>query len=357
MKLQILIPHYHEPAEVIKPLLDSIAIQQNVDFNEIGIIICHDGNAPSTEYNRANINSLGYAEKSIGQEESDDFYFIDSDTHDERQLPYYPFKIKQVHIPHGGVSAARNGALDAATADYVMFCDADDMFCSVCSLWVIFNEISNGGFDSFTSLFIEEGRNPETGAVVYISREMDSTFVHGKVHRRQYLIDKNIRWDPTLTIHEDSYFNILCQKLSKNVKYCSNPLYLWRWRDDSVCRRDPAYILKTFNNMLDSNTALVNQFIQRQMIQEAQFYCTSMVYDTYFSLNKETWLKSENKHYYDAVITRFKKYYQMFEALFVSCPQNIRIQIVAGIKSRMFNEGLLMESITFEQWIKQIKEE
>ena len=43
MKLQILVPHYKENAEVIKPLLDSLAIQQNVDFSEIGVIICHDG--------------------------------------------------------------------------------------------------------------------------------------------------------------------------------------------------------------------------------------------------------------------------------------------------------------------------
>ena len=43
MKLQILVPHYKETAEEIKPLLDSIEIQQNVDFNEVGVIICHDG--------------------------------------------------------------------------------------------------------------------------------------------------------------------------------------------------------------------------------------------------------------------------------------------------------------------------
>ena len=32
MKLSILIPHYKETAEVIKPLLDSIALQQSVDL-------------------------------------------------------------------------------------------------------------------------------------------------------------------------------------------------------------------------------------------------------------------------------------------------------------------------------------
>ena len=44
MKLQILVPHYKETADVITPLLDSIAVQQNVDFDEVGVIICHDGN-------------------------------------------------------------------------------------------------------------------------------------------------------------------------------------------------------------------------------------------------------------------------------------------------------------------------
>ena len=43
MKLQILIPQYNETNEIIKPLLDSIAIQQNIDFNEIGVIIVNDG--------------------------------------------------------------------------------------------------------------------------------------------------------------------------------------------------------------------------------------------------------------------------------------------------------------------------
>ena len=43
MKLQILVPQYNESDKEIKPLLDSIAIQQNVDFKEVGVIICNDG--------------------------------------------------------------------------------------------------------------------------------------------------------------------------------------------------------------------------------------------------------------------------------------------------------------------------
>lgn len=322
MRLQILVPQYKETDDVIKPLLDSIALQQNVDFNELSVIICNDGTDVRL---------------------SDDM------------LSSYPFRVEYHLEPHRGVSGTRNACLDYATADYVMFCDADDVFFNACGLFIVFREIANGGFDSLTSAFVEETRHPETKGVVYVNHDMDSTFVHGKIHRRQYLLDRNIRWNDSLTIHEDSYFNILCQKLSENVKYCPTAFYLWKWRDDSVCRHDPKYILKTYNNMLDSNTALIEQFLQRQRIQDAQFFTVSMIYDAYFTMNKAEWLNQDNQEYRRATELRFKRYYAQFEMLFRACPNDVRSQIIMGIKNRMFGEGLLMETQTFDQWIKHIK--
>ena len=43
-KLQILVPQYKETEDIIKPLLDSIEVQQNVDLkNDVGVIIVNDG--------------------------------------------------------------------------------------------------------------------------------------------------------------------------------------------------------------------------------------------------------------------------------------------------------------------------
>ena len=50
----------------------------------------------------------------------------------------FPFEIKYIFNEHKGVSAARNRALDEASAEYVMFCDADDMFYNMCGLNLIF---------------------------------------------------------------------------------------------------------------------------------------------------------------------------------------------------------------------------
>jgi glycosyltransferase involved in cell wall biosynthesis len=182
-----------------------------------------------------------------------------SDVHlSEDFFERYSYDIEYYLNEHKGVSATRNACLDKATADYVMFCDADDMFYNACGLYIIFKEIENNGFDSLSSTFIEESREPDTKDPIYINHVMDSTFVHGKVHNRKFLLKNKIRWNDNLTVHEDSYFNCLCQRLAKELKYSSSSFYLWKWRDDSVCRHDPKYILKTYNKMLDSNDALVD---------------------------------------------------------------------------------------------------
>lgn len=320
MKLQILVPQYKETDETIRPLLDSIAIQQNVDFREIGVVICNDG--------------------------TDVFL-------SEELLTGYPFRIDYYTEPHMGVSATRNACLDLSTAEYVMFCDADDMFYNACGLWIVFREFENGGFDSLVSAFVEETRTPDTREPIYINHDMDSTFVHGKIHRRQYLLEKNIRWNDELTIHEDSFFNILAQNCSQNVKYCQTPFYLWRWRDDSVCRHDPKYILKTYNNMLDSNDALVGEFVRRGMADKAMFYSCFMIFDAYYTMNKPEWINQENVEYRAKTEARFAEYYRKHKTKWEQMPLQDKMQISNGVRSRIIGEGMLMESITIDDWLKK----
>lgn len=319
MKLQFLIPQYNETDEVVRPLLDSIAIQQNISMDDIGAVICNDGS---------------------------DIRLSDS------LLSSYPFKIEYHICEHRGVSATRNSCLDNAKADYVMFCDADDMLYNACGLYVIFREIDKG-FDTLTSVFIEESR--QNGDVLYVTHDMDCTFVHGKVHRREYLIENCIRWNDSLTIHEDSYFNCLCQRIASNALYCPTPFYLWRWRNNSVCRHDKLYINKTYVNMLDSSTELVNELLRRGRKDDAIFYATSMIYDTYYSMNCDKWWSDDGASYRKNTEYRFAQYWRDFKYLYNDCHENIMAKIIVGIRNRFFKEGLLLERITFMDWIKHIE--
>lgn len=321
MKIDILVPQYRETEEVIRPLLDSIATQQNVDFENVGVIICNDGTDVLL---------------------------------DEEFLSGYPYKITYIKCEHRGVSATRNACLDASKADYVMFCDADDMFYHNVALWFLFREMEIG-FDTLMSAFFEEGRHPETREPLYITHQTDSTFVHGKVHRRKFLIDNNIKFNPDLTIHEDSYFNILCQQIAHpdRAKYCQIPFYIWRWRDESVCRHDPKYILKTYRNMLDSNDALICQFLKRGMKEKAREFVSMMVYDTYYLFNKPEWKEQENQEYRQLTEERFRAYYHKFNDLWNDTPKEVKMAISNGIRQRSVQEGMEMENITLGDWLEQ----
>lgn len=321
MKLQILVPQYKETDEIIKPLLDSIALQQNVPFDEIGVVVCNDGS---------------------------DIFLSDN------FLESYPFAIEYYKEPHRGVSATRNACLDHATADYVMFCDADDMFYNACGLWILFREFE-AGFDSLVSMFVEETRNPETKKPEYVNHETDSTFVHGKVHRRLYLVEKDIRFNDKLTIHEDSFFNILCQNLSENVKYCQTPFYLWKWRDESVCRHDPKYILKTYNNMLDSNDALIDEFLSRGMQDKAAFFTVFMIFDAYYTMNKPEWIDQENQEYRYNTEKHFAFWFKKHKDLWETVPVTDKMLISNQVRSRSVYEGMRMESVTITNWLEHIE--
>ena len=322
MKLQLLVPQYQETDETIKPLLDSLAIQKEVDLNEVGVVICND--------------------------ESDVFLT-------EEFLKSYPFKIEYHKCEHRGVSATRNACMDYATAEYVMFCDADDMFYSVAGLWMIFREMKTG-FDGFTSVFVEDTRTSDEHEPVFVYREKDSTFVHGKVWRLDYLRKHKLRFNEKLMIHEDSYFNVIAQNCTENLKYCPTPFYLWCWRDDSVCRHDMKYyLLKTYTNLLDSSEALVQEFMERGMREKATYSCVNMIFEAYYTMSKPDWINQDNVEYRDKTEKHFSRYFKKHKHFWQEISDETRMEISDMVRSKSIKDGMTMETMTISQWLEKIE--
>lgn len=322
MKLQILVPQYKETDDIIKPLLDSIEVQQNVDLkNDVGVIIVNDG----------------------------------TDVHlSQELLSRYTYPIEYYLNEHKGVSATRNACLDRATADYVMFCDADDLFCSAFGLFLVFSRIDAGGFDTLVSDFIEEVKDKATGKFQYMTHQADCTFVHGKIHNRQYLLRNNIRWDDRLTLHEDGYFNTLCQKLARTTVRCSTPFYLWKWRDNSVCRGNSEWVLKTYEHYILGSEALVEALLQRGKTQAAQDCVTAAVLRTYFTMSTPDWVNQKDQQHRVQTENLMRDFYLKFKALYESTPEETKVKTVKPLKDAMYGQGLMWEVVTFEGWLKQL---
>lgn len=336
MFLSILVPHYNEEEAVIKPLLDSIQIQQNIDLNDIEVVICDDGDNA----------------KELSQE----------------FLSKYTFPIQYHREPKGGVSQMRNKAFEYSTGEYVMWCDADDMFYHCLAFWFIKRETTtpmqvpvNGvptevkGFDALYSVFLEEGRHPQTGEVYFIDRSDGFQFVHGKVFKKEFLKRNDIHFFPECTIHEDNVLNLQVQACTQNIKWCPTPFYLWKWRDNSICRRDPLYIKKTYPDLIKSSDHSIQWLVGKSKFDKARECIVSITYDAYYTFCHPSWKTIETQEYRDKAEKCFSDYFKKYEYLWNEAPDQLKMQVSQGIRQRTVQEGMAMETETLNQFIERIK--
>ena len=323
--LDIIVTHYREPWEIGKKLFDSIAIQELIDFEDVSVIIVNDGE----------------------ENELPEWHFVD-----------YPYQIDQLNLPKGGVSKARNAGLDESTADWIMFCDFDDCFSSVFGLYMIFCAIHEDKYDTLWSAFTEETRKQD-GQMVLVAHDHDYVFIHGKAHRRQFLVDNNIRFHEKLTIHEDVYFNMTVQRVAKPERIASikTPIYCWRWNPDSVVRKDKAddYVLLTYDHLMRCRIALTEGFLQRGMNEMALITIVKTVIDTYYDSMQTAWMKPENRKLVQKAENWFAAYLKRYAGLYCKADTKTIAGMVKSCRENALSKGtFFIETITLNDWLKHI---
>jgi len=301
-----------------------LAMQRDIRFEDVGVILVNDG--------------------------------------EENELPAecfggYPFEIHQISIPHGGVSKARNAGLDYSNADYVMFCDFDDCFSSVFGLHLIFCGMAEDKWDLMRATFAEETMDDE-GQIHLVSHDEDTVFVHGKIMRRKFLVDNNIRFHEKLSIHEDGFFNVLTYALSGDRKTKINTsIYVWCWNDQSVVRNNHAndYVLYTYDHLMKQRIALTDEFIKRQKAEETMLTVIKTVCDSYYDFQQHEWRLPKNKSKVERAERWFCAYLKRFAKFYATA--NVKQISEVAILSRarvLKNQTMLMESETLKQWLEHI---
>ena len=344
MKLSILVPHYNEPNAIIKKLFDSIALQRGIDFKDLDVFVCNDG---FDHYIDREIDS-----QSILRLEADQKGVSTSNRLFEQE---FPFIIHEINIKKSGISAVRNALLKAADGDYIMWCDCDDMFIDSLGVSRRFETIETTPVGERNCTFVEEVFDSTKKKTVYVKKENDLILIHGKVFNRKFLLDNNILWNPDLQIHEDSYFNILCSTLVKNARYMQQPYYLWCWNDKSISRKDPYYIINTYQHLLKSADALVAELLRRQKSKEATNMFAINLFQTFFLLTG-IYTKDKNCTEKIANLNKLaKNYYDKYKELL----KYLNLQEFNQLKMQMMNgamqKGWYLETCTFNEWLSQIE--
>ncbi len=202
--LDIVITHYTEPWEVGEKLFRMIGLQRCIDFSDIRVMVVNDGGHRLPE----------------------------------EKLAELPYPVEQIDIPHGGVSKARNKGIESATGKWIMFCDFDDNFASIFSLREIMNLLGTEHHDMLWCKILAEDY-VDGKQLLYVTPEKQRfVFCHGKVYRREFLLEKDIRFREDLVFNEDSCFNAVCIARTEGKRVgeivSPVPLYVWIRRTQSV---------------------------------------------------------------------------------------------------------------------------
>lgn len=323
MTLDIIVPHYREPWETCEKLFDSIGMQRGLSLNNIRVLVVNDGDCML----------------------------------DRSLFEKYPYRIEYLAKEHGGVSAARNYGLDHSDADYVMFCDIDDCFLSLYGLHLIFSAMQEG-FDLMVGNFIEETFDAD-GNISIVRHDRDMTFMHGKVYRRSFLVEHELRFDPAMTLHEDGYFNMLTFVTATRegkVKYVETPLYLWCWNDNSTVRRDKTdFVLRTYDDVILTRIGLCNELKRRGYDAEFKTSVCMTVLNSYYDFQKPAWHEAKNEKHLRKAEKAFKRFAKEFGPVFNDLTNGHIADVALKARETAYRHGMLMERETLTEFIRRIE--
>lgn len=285
MLLDIIIPQYKETEEKIKPLLDSINNQKDVDFENIKLTIVND-----------------YSDVILSNDFLNSFPNLD--------ISYIR------NDKNTGPGLARQKGIDNTNSDYIMFCDSDDELYDDKALFVITEFISKREPNYLVTNIAVEGINNRL-----IIKKGKKTFpwMHGKVFKREFLINNEIRFSPNVRHLEDSYFTtcVVGTIDPKEICYLDFTTYLWKNNRSSLTRNNNnTYMVDTFEDFYNS-PIYTYEFLVKKNSYLKFSYLISSTLGIFIVLNSNLFDKEEYKSKKELYINKLKEYVKKKKNIFI----------------------------------------
>ena len=321
MKLTIIIPQYKEPEEVIFPLLSSINNQLGIDFSQLEVLVVND------------CSNVILKKRFLSQ-------FVNI-------KPRY-IKLKK----NVGLGMCRKAGMEHATGDYVMFCDADDMFYHASALALFFNEIDMKHPDICTSSWLEEQKI--NGCWHYLQHKIEATWVHGKIFRRQFLIDNDINFHPKFRVHEDTYFVGLAFDMTTNKNYLDNITYVWKYNENSFTRRDNAsFSYKEFSVFIESVIELIRA-IETRKPELLPYRVAQFLLYVYFSFHLPYWNIEDSFQYKQKCEEIFSGFFKSYARFYEQYPEEKFKELYKSEKEKLYSTREMEEKESLESFIRRM---
>lgn len=210
-KIDVIIPAYNVPDEILFRCLASIACQDIVSDLEVTIV-----DDASTVQNYSKVAS----------------YFN---------------SIMKINIlryeTNGGPGVARQYGINHTSNGYMTFIDADDTFNGSFALKALRNsiEMNNGLYVMSVGVFdeVHEEGLPQGDGPILMAHEQDMVWMFGKMYRRSFIDKYNIHFHETSRANEDNGFNTmirLCSNDQEQINFIHAHVYYWHENLNSITR-------------------------------------------------------------------------------------------------------------------------
>ena len=210
-KIDVIIPAYNVPDNILFRCLSSIACQDIA--TELEVTIVDDA---STKQN-----------------------YVEVSKHFENFLKIQVLRYET----NGGPGVARQYGIDHTKNGYMTFIDADDTFNGAFALKVLRNgiEMDKGVYQMCVGVFDEvheEGLSMDD-APILMEHLQDMVWMFGKLYRRSFVDKYDIRFHETSRANEDNGFNTICRLCANDreqINFIPAHVYYWHENLSSITR-------------------------------------------------------------------------------------------------------------------------
>ncbi len=241
-KVSIIVPVYNGEKS-IKRCTDSIL---NQDYTELELILVDDG---SRDQSWEIMQAVAAADR----------------------------RVKAIHQENGGVSSARNRALDEASGTYVQFADVDDWLpmdatkLLVREMKAASADLAVGDFFRVVEGNVSEKGSIENGGTLTLQQYADKMMfapadlyygaLWNKLYRRDIIERYGIRMDENISYSEDMIFNLEYLLHVRSVGILKAPVYYYQYTRGSLV--DQSLNLSSTIKMKKSVIGYYNEFFKK----------------------------------------------------------------------------------------------
>ena len=335
-KIDVIIPAYNVPDKILSRCLASIAMQECIDDVEVTIV----DDASTEENYKAVIKNFE---------------------------PMMKINLLRMEV-NGGPGVARQYGLDHTSNGLITFVDSDDTFANAFALSILAEKHKDKSVVVSSGYIVEEYFYDDQRTFSTILE--NDTWIFGKVFKREFIDENNIRFHPSSRSNEDVGFNKICSFClgEKRTEFSEDAVYCWHYNSNSITRSENhsfevdssengsiyGYIENMSYAVDYAKTHNLNFYRNKMHIYDFILDCLLCMYEGYTKTYRKTTPENAS-NIIDYCSDFYKKHCVEIEDSFTEDLLRNRYNEFMKNEYNIFGMDYFFPVITFEQFLDKLK--